>query len=84
MLCTVPDMLPLLLKHKTDIRELCVNRLGKAGKGVALGIGRGLAGIFVDPVKGAQQGAKQSAGHAIGGFFKGVGQGLMGVVVKVR
>jgi len=36
----------------------------------------------MDPVKGAKEGAKQSAGHAIGGFFKGVGQGLLGVVVK--
>jgi vacuolar protein sorting-associated protein 13A/C len=56
--------------------------LGKAGKGVALGIGRGLAGIFMDPVKGAQEGAKESAGAAVGGFFKGVGQGILGIVVK--
>jgi hypothetical protein len=35
----------------------------------------GVAGLIVDPVRGAQK-------EGVGGFFKGVGKGLVGVVAK--
>jgi vacuolar protein sorting-associated protein 13A/C len=35
----------------------------------------GVAGLIVDPLRGAQK-------EGVGGFFKGVGKGLLGVVAK--
>jgi hypothetical protein len=53
-----------------------------AGMGLLTGVGqvgkgfyKGLKGVFVDPIKGAQQ-------EGVAGFFKGVGTGVAGVVVR--
>ena len=42
---------------------------------VVRGVGEGVAGVFLQPVRGAQKGG-------VGGFFKGVARGVAGVVVK--
>ena len=42
---------------------------------VAISIADGVTGVFSKPIKGARK-------EGLGGFFKGVGQGLAGVVVK--
>ena len=39
------------------------------------GVASGVTGIFMAPVKGARN-------EGVGGFFKGVGKGLVGAVVK--
>ena len=47
----------------------------KAGEGVAGGFVRGLSGVITKPIKGAERGGVE-------GFFKGLGQGAVGLVVK--
>jgi hypothetical protein len=46
-----------------------------SGTQVAKGFYKGLKGVFMDPLKGAQA-------EGVGGFFKGVGTGVAGVVVR--
>jgi hypothetical protein len=42
---------------------------------VGKGFYKGLKGVFVDPIRGAQR-------EGVGGFFKGVGTGVAGIVVR--
>ncbi len=49
--------------------------LKNAGESVIGGVASGVGGIFMAPVKGART-------EGVGGFFKGVGKGLVGAVVK--
>lgn len=47
----------------------------KGGKDIVGGFASGIAGMVTAPVSGAKKGG-------VGGFFKGVGKGLVGAVVK--
>ena len=47
----------------------------EGGKALASGIASGLGGLFYQPFKGAKEGG-------VGGFFGGLGKGLVGVVTK--
>ncbi|KAF4619053.1 hypothetical protein G7Y89_g14794 [Cudoniella acicularis] len=49
--------------------------LGAAGKGFGFGLYDGITGLVTQPVKGAQEGG-------VGGFFKGFGKGIGGIVCK--
>ena len=49
--------------------------LGRGGKSLALGFGSAVTGIVEQPLKGARE-------EGIGGFFKGIGKGAIGVVTK--
>ena len=49
--------------------------LRSAGENIGAGLAGGLGGLFTAPVKGAQK-------EGVGGFFKGVGKGLAGAVLK--
>ncbi|CAH1799951.1 unnamed protein product [Owenia fusiformis] len=46
-----------------------------AGKGFVMGVGLGVSGIVVQPLRGAQEEGAE-------GFFKGVGKGLLGLITK--
>ena len=46
-----------------------------SGKALASGIASGIGGLFYQPFKGAKEGG-------VGGFFGGLGKGLVGVVAK--
>ena len=60
--------------HQKKPRHLAEG-LWQGGKSLFGGIAGGIAGIFMDPVKEARK-------SGFGGFFKGIGKGLLGVVVK--
>jgi len=49
--------------------------LARGGKRLVLGVYRGVTGIFTDPYQGARRGG-------VGGFVRGLGVGIAGVVVK--
>ncbi|BFZ09736.1 hypothetical protein BsWGS_12775 [Bradybaena similaris] len=49
--------------------------LAMASKTLVMGIGLGLSGVILDPVKGAHE-------DGVEGFFKGVGKGLLGLLTK--
>ena len=51
------------------------NSAASGAESVVRGIGEGVAGVFLQPVRGARKGG-------VGGFFKGVARGVAGVVVK--
>ena len=55
-------------------RNMASSAAGGA-ESVVRGVGEGVAGVFLQPVRGAQKGG-------VGGFFKGVARGVAGVVVK--
>ncbi|CAL1544729.1 unnamed protein product [Lymnaea stagnalis] len=49
--------------------------LALASKTLVLGVGLGLSGVILDPIKGAHE-------DGVEGFFKGVGKGLLGLLTK--
>ncbi|CAN0531033.1 unnamed protein product, partial [Ectocarpus sp. 8 AP-2014] len=69
------------LKRERDKNKALANQGGvgqgfvQGGKNIAGGFTSGVSGVFTDPVRGAKKGG-------MGGFFKGVGKGLVGAVVK--
>ncbi|CAM9617791.1 unnamed protein product, partial [Ectocarpus fasciculatus] len=69
------------LKRERDKNKALANQGGvgqglvQGGKNIAGGFASGVSGVFTDPVRGAKKGG-------MGGFFKGVGKGLVGAVVK--
>ncbi|CAN0569489.1 unnamed protein product, partial [Ectocarpus sp. 12 AP-2014] len=69
------------LKRERDKNKALANQGGvgrglvHGGKNIAGGFASGVSGVFTDPVRGAKKGG-------MGGFFKGVGKGLTGAVVK--
>ncbi|CAM9897235.1 unnamed protein product [Ectocarpus sp. 12 AP-2014] len=69
------------LRRERDKNKAIANQGGvghgllQGSKDIAGGLTSGVSGIFMDPVSGAKKGG-------VGGFFKGVGKGLVGAVVK--
>ncbi|CAN0509154.1 unnamed protein product, partial [Ectocarpus sp. 8 AP-2014] len=65
------------LRRERDKNKAIANQggVGQGLKHIAGGLTSGVSGIFMDPVSGAKKGG-------VGGFFKGVGKGLVGAVVK--
>lgn len=62
--------------HEAVSRPPCwVRSLVQGGRNITGGIRSGVTGIFTAPVSGAKK-------EGMGGFFKGVGKGLVGAVVK--
>lgn len=57
------------------IVNVLVRNSVQGGKNITGGIASGVSGIFTAPVTGAKR-------EGMGGFFKGVGKGLVGAVVK--
>ncbi|XP_012945076.2 vacuolar protein sorting-associated protein 13A, partial [Aplysia californica] len=49
--------------------------LAAASKTMVMGVGLGLSGVVLDPIKGAHE-------DGVEGFFKGVGKGLLGLLTK--
>lgn len=49
--------------------------LARSGKGLVMGVVDGVTGVFTKPVTGAQS-------DGVGGFFKGLGKGAVGLVVR--
>jgi len=58
-------------KRPADLRE----GLARGGKGLVMGVVDGFTGVVLKPVEGAKQ-------EGVGGFFKGVGKGLVGVFTR--
>ena len=49
--------------------------LARSSKGLAMGIFEGVTGVATKPIEGARQ-------EGVGGFFKGVGKGVVGLVAR--
>ena len=49
--------------------------MAAGAKSIAMGVGSGVTGVFLQPVQGAKS-------EGVGGFFKGVGKGVAGLVTK--
>jgi vacuolar protein sorting-associated protein 13A/C len=64
-----------LREQTADLDKGVGHGLRTAGQNMAGGFAAGFKGLVTAPIKGAQK-------EGIGGFFKGVGQGLAGAVVK--
>ena len=49
--------------------------LARSSKGLAMGIFEGVTGVAMKPIEGAKQ-------EGVGGFFKGMGKGVVGLVAR--
>ena len=62
-------------EREAAVRSGKKNAALAAAQGVGGGVASGIAGVFLQPVKGARSGG-------VGGFFKGVAKGVTGLVTK--
>jgi len=75
MLSMDDDFIAKNQRKNLEQPEHLAEGLYKGTKSLGRGLFKGIAGIVMDPIKGAKE-------DGVGGFFKGVGKGIIGVVTK--